>query len=132
MKFVDEVSIYVRSGKGGDGCASFLREKFNPMGGPDGGDGGNGGSVVLYADNRYNTLLHLQFQQHHRATHGQDGMSRQKYGRWGEDLRIGVPVGTVVSNAETKEQYADLDEEGAEIVVARGGKGGRGNMHFKS
>lgn len=132
MKFVDEVSIYVRSGKGGDGCASFLREKFNPFGGPDGGDGGRGGSVVLVADPRYNTLLHLQFQQHHRAPHGQDGMSRQKYGRWGDDLRVGVPVGTVVVDANTGEQFADLDEVDAEVRVVRGGKGGRGNMHFKT
>ena len=132
MKFVDEVSIYVRSGKGGDGCASFLREKFNPFGGPNGGDGGNGGSVIIRAEARYNTLLHLQFQQHHRAQHGQDGMSKQMYGRWGDDLYIPVPIGTVVSDAETSELLGDLDEIGAEVVVARGGKGGRGNMHFKS
>jgi GTPase len=132
MKFVDEVSIYVRSGKGGDGCASFLREKGNPFGGPNGGDGGNGGSVLLRAEPRYNTLLHLQYQQHHRAEHGQAGMSRQMYGRWGADLHVGVPVGTVVSDAETSELLADLDVAGAEVVVAGGGKGGRGNMHFKT
>ncbi len=132
MKFVDQVAIYVRSGKGGDGSASFLREKFRPFGGPDGGDGGRGGSVILVADAQRTTLLDLQYQQHYRAENGQDGMARHAYGRAGADLRIRVPVGTLVSDAETGEELGDLDADGAELVVARGGRGGRGNLHFKS
>ena len=130
MKFVDEVRIYVRSGKGGDGCVSFLREKFRPRGGPDGGDGGRGADVVLVADEGLGTLLDFRYQQHYRAPHGQAGRSRQMYGRGGEALRVRVPVGTVVVDDDTEEELGDLTAHGHELVVARGGKGGRGNMHF--
>ena len=132
MKFVDEAVVYVRSGKGGDGAASFLRQKFLPFGGPNGGDGGNGGSVIFYADSQKGSLLALRFQQHHRAEHGQDGMGKQMYGRKGEHLRVPVPVGTIIADVATGEQLADLTKDGDEVVIVRGGKGGRGNMHFKS
>jgi len=130
VKFVDQVRVFVRSGKGGDGCVSFLREKYRPKGGPDGGDGGRGGDVVLVADEGLGTLLDFRYQQHYRAPHGQPGRSRQMYGRGGEDLRVRVPVGTTVTDDDTEEVLGDLTEHGATVVVARGGAGGRGNMHF--
>jgi GTP-binding protein len=132
VKFVDEVSIYIRSGKGGDGSVSFLREKFRPKGGPDGGNGGKGGDVVFIADENLNTLLDFRYQQHYTAENGQPGQGNQRYGKSGEDLRIRVPVGTVVSDADTGEQIADLDQNENELIAAPGGQGGRGNMHFKS
>lgn len=130
MKFVDEVKIFVRSGRGGDGCGSLLREKYNPRGGPNGGDGGNGGSVVFVAERNLSTLLDFRFQRHYRAEHGQNGMSKQMYGRRGKDLVIRVPVGTLITNAETGEVIGDLDEHGMRVVAAEGGHGGKGNMHF--
>ncbi|MEL6183311.1 MAG: GTPase ObgE [Myxococcota bacterium] len=130
MKFVDEVKIYVRSGKGGDGSVAFLRERFRPKGGPAGGDGGRGGSVVFEATRNLGTLLDFRYQQHYRAENGQPGEGRHRYGRKGSDAVLSVPVGTIVSDAETGEWIADLDEDGKRTVVARGGKGGRGNMHF--
>jgi len=130
MKFVDEVRIFVRSGKGGDGCVSFLREKYRPKGGPDGGDGGRGADVVLVADEGLGTLLDFRYQQHYRAPHGQNGRSRQMYGRGGDDLIVRVPVGTVVTDDDTEEVLGDLVQHDERLVVARGGRGGRGNMHF--
>jgi GTP-binding protein len=130
MKFVDEVRIQVRSGKGGPGCVSFLREKFRPRGGPDGGDGGRGGDVVLVGDEGLGTLLDFRYQRHYRAENGVPGMGRQMYGRRGKDCRVRVPVGTVVTDAETDEVLGDLTAHGQELVVATGGAGGRGNMHF--
>lgn len=132
MKFVDEARIYVRSGKGGDGSRSFLRAKFVPMGGPDGGDGGRGGSVILRADPNQGSLLQIRFSPHYRAEHGEDGMRNQMFGKNGEDKVVRVPVGTVVHDDDTGELLADLDAPGAEFVAARGGRGGRGNVHFKS
>lgn len=130
MKFVDEVSIQVRSGKGGNGAVSFLREKFRPKGGPDGGDGGRGGSVVFVADRNLSTLLDFRYKQHYRAQHGQNGMGKQMYGRKGEDLIVRVPVGTLITDEDTDEIIADLAEDEAKIIACQGGKGGRGNMHF--
>jgi GTPase len=130
VRFVDEVRIYIRSGKGGDGCVSFLREKGNPKGGPDGGDGGRGGDVIFIADPQLGTLLDFRYQQHHRAEDGQPGMGRQKNGKDGEDIQIRVPVGTVISDDETGELIADLDRAGVEFVAAKGGKRGLGNMNF--
>jgi GTP-binding protein len=132
LKFVDEVSIFIRSGKGGDGSVSFLREKFRPKGGPDGGNGGKGGDVVFIADKNLNTLLDFRYQQHYHAENGQPGQGHMKYGKGGEDLRIRVPVGTVIADVESGEQLGDLDQDGMELVAAPGGQGGRGNMHFKS
>lgn len=132
MKFVDEARIQVHAGKGGNGCVSFRREKFIPLGGPDGGDGGDGGSVRLIADEGLNTLIDFRHQRTFRAERGQNGMSRQCYGRAGEDLTIRVPVGTVVMDAGTEETIGDLTEHGQTLLVAQGGLGGKGNIHFKS
>jgi GTP-binding protein len=130
VKFVDEVSIYIRSGKGGDGAVSFRRERFRPKGGPDGGDGGNGASIIFVADPQLGTLLDFRYHQHYYADGGRPGMGSDKNGKTADDLRIRVPVGTVLSDAETGELIADLSEVGAEVVAAKGGKGGLGNMNF--
>lgn len=130
MKFVDEVKIEIRSGKGGNGAVSFLRERYRPKGGPDGGDGGRGGSIVFVADENLSTLLDFRYTQHYRAEHGENGKGRQMYGRKGEDLIVRVPVGTIITDTQTKEVIADLDVHGAQVLGAQGGKGGRGNMHF--
>jgi GTP-binding protein len=132
MKFVDEARIQVFAGSGGNGCVSFRREKFIPLGGPDGGDGGNGGSIHLIADEGLNTLIDFRHQRHFRAERGQNGMSRQCYGRAGDDLTIRVPVGTVVMDAGTDEVIGDLTSHGQRLLVAQGGQGGKGNIHFKS
>jgi len=130
--FVDQVKITVQAGNGGDGCSSFRREKFIPKGGPDGGDGGKGGDVIFVTDGNLSTLLDLRYQQLYRAEHGQPGKGKLMTGRNGKDCIIRVPVGTVVKDFESEEVLADLTEEFEEFVVAHGGKGGRGNDHFKS
>ena len=132
MKLVDEAEITVTAGNGGNGSISFRREKFIPLGGPDGGDGGDGGSVWLQADENLNTLVDFRHQKSFRAQRGENGMSRQMYGKGGEDATITVPVGTVVRNIDTDEVIGDLTRHGERLLVARGGKGGLGNMHFKS
>ncbi|WP_024889881.1 Obg family GTPase CgtA [Luteimonas huabeiensis] len=132
MKLVDEVEITVAAGKGGNGCVGFRREKFIPLGGPDGGDGGDGGSVWLQADENLNTLVDFRHETRFRAQRGENGMGRQMYGKGGEDLTIMVPVGTVVTNVATDEVIGDLTAHGQRLLVARGGRGGLGNMHFKS
>lgn len=132
MKLVDEVEITVTAGNGGNGCASFRREKFIPLGGPDGGDGGNGGSIWLQADENLNTLVDFRHQKKFQARRGENGMGRQMYGKSGEDLLIVVPVGTQVTNIATDEIIGDLTRHGERLLVAKGGKGGLGNMHFKS
>jgi GTP-binding protein len=131
MRFVDEIEIVVASGKGGDGCISFRREKYVPRGGPDGGDGGRGGALVLEATSRRNTLVDFRRNKVYRARNGQAGMGRTMTGASGDDLVLPVPVGTVVFHRETGERLADLDEEGARWVLP-GGRGGLGNIHFKS
>jgi len=132
MKFVDEADIKVVAGAGGNGCISFRREKFIPLGGPDGGDGGNGGSVWLLADENLNTLIDFRHQRLFKAQRGEGGMGRQMYGKGGEDTVIRVPVGTVVINIDTEETIGDLTRHGQRLLVAKGGEGGLGNMHFKS
>lgn len=132
MKFVDEAKIEVQAGNGGNGCASFRREKYIPRGGPDGGDGGHGGSVWLVGDEGLNTLVDFRHQRLFRAERGQDGMGRQKYGRGGEDIEVRVPIGTIVINVATDEVIGDVTRDGQRLKVAQGGKGGLGNMHFKS
>ncbi|MBT2746167.1 MULTISPECIES: Obg family GTPase CgtA [unclassified Lysobacter] len=132
MKLVDEAEIQVIAGNGGNGCIGFRREKYIPLGGPDGGDGGSGGSVFIVADENVNTLVDFRHQRQFRAQRGENGMGRQAYGKGGEDLVITVPVGTVVTNVETDEIIGDLTAHGDRLLVARGGKGGLGNMHFKS
>lgn len=132
MRFVDEAEITVTAGKGGDGSASFRREKFIPRGGPDGGDGGRGGSVYLEGNSGLNTLADFRHKRSYKAQNGQGGSGRQKTGKSGEDIVIRVPLGTIVSDAETGERIGDVTEDGQQLVVARGGRGGLGNVHFKS
>ena len=130
--FVDQVKITVQAGNGGDGCSSFRREKFIPKGGPDGGDGGKGGDVVFRAVGNLSTLLDLRYQQLYRAEHGKPGSGQLKTGKSGKDCIIQVPVGTVVRDHETRVVLVDLTEDSQEFVIARGGRGGLGNEHFKS
>ena len=132
MKFVDESTIEVHAGKGGDGVASFRREKFMPFGGPDGGDGGRGGSIYAVADNNINTLIDYRYARIHRAKGGEKGRGADCYGRGAEDIELRMPVGTVIIDAETGDQIADLDRNLQRALIARGGKGGIGNLHFKS
>ena len=132
MKLVDEAEITVTAGNGDHGCVGFRREKFIPLGGPDGGDGGNGGDVWLQADENLNTLVDFRHQRTFKAQRGENGMGSQRYGKGGEDNVIRVPVGTVVTNVATDEVIGDLTRHGDRLLVARGGKGGLGNMHFKS
>ncbi|BCX88341.1 GTPase [Methylomarinovum tepidoasis] len=132
MKFVDEAEIKVEAGDGGNGCVSFRREKYIPKGGPDGGDGGDGGDVYLVASDSINTLVDFRHQRLFRAGRGENGMGRQMTGKRGEDCRIPVPVGTLVYDADTGELIGDLTEAGQTLLVARGGRRGLGNVHFKS
>ncbi|MCD6450716.1 MAG: GTPase ObgE [Thermotogaceae bacterium] len=130
--FIDSVRIIVKGGNGGNGAVSFRREKYVPKGGPDGGDGGDGGFVFLRANPQLSTLSHLLEEEKYYAENGKTGMGKKKHGRNGEDLIIDVPVGTIAKDAFTGEVIADLDEPWKIVCVARGGKGGRGNAHFKS
>ncbi|GAQ95316.1 GTP-binding protein [Thermodesulfovibrio aggregans] len=130
MQFVDYVKIYVKAGDGGRGCVSFRREKYVPRGGPDGGDGGKGGDVIIRASSELHTLIDHKYQKTYKAQRGQHGKGSNMKGKDGEDLVIKVPVGTVIKDADTEEIIADLDEEGKQVVVAKGGKGGLGNAHF--
>ena len=132
MKFVDEALIHVYAGNGGNGCVGFRREKYIPFGGPDGGDGGSGGSVWLVADEGINTLIDFRHQRVYRAQRGENGMGRQMAGKGGEDTLIRIPVGTVVINTATDEEIGDLTTHGQRLLVAEGGHGGLGNIHFKS
>jgi GTP-binding protein len=132
MKFVDEASIRVEAGRGGNGCVSFRREKFIPKGGPDGGDGGDGGSVFLRVDPGINTLVDFRYKRRFKAANGRGGAGRNMTGASGDDLYIGVPRGTEVHEADTGEKLGDLTETGQVLCVARGGRGGKGNTRFKS
>ncbi len=130
--FVDEVKIHIKAGDGGHGCASFRREKYVPKGGPDGGDGGDGGSVIFVADTNKNTLLDFAGKHHWRAERGESGMGKKMFGRKGQDLVILVPPGTMIFDLDKDVMLVDIDTPERRVVVARGGKGGRGNWHFKS
>ncbi|GAB4114979.1 MAG: GTPase ObgE [Wenzhouxiangellaceae bacterium] len=132
MKFVDEASIHVSAGKGGEGSASFRREKYVPFGGPDGGDGGRGGSVWLVANSGLNTLVDFRHARQFRAESGQPGRGRQMTGRSGQDIEIQVPLGTQVFDADSGDLLGDLTADGMRLCVASGGRGGLGNLHFKS
>src|SRR6476469_3526746 len=132
MKFIDEAVIEVHAGKGGDGVASFRREKFVPRGGPDGGDGGRGGSIHAVADRNINTLVDYRYARIHRAKNGEKGQGADCYGRSAPDIVLRFPVGTVIADAETGEVIADLAQHEARATLAKGGKGGLGNLHFKS
>ena len=132
MKFIDEVNIQVSSGNGGDGAVSFRREKFVPRGGPDGGNGGHGASVHFEATERLNTLIHFRGKKTYQAPHGEPGAGSQCDGKSGVDLTLMVPVGTIITDTETEEIIADLDQPGKTALLAKGGTGGLGNTYFKT
>jgi GTP-binding protein len=132
VKFVDEAYIEVIAGDGGNGAASFRREKYVPRGGPDGGDGGRGGSIFAVADRNINTLVDYRFARIHRAKRGENGRGADQYGHGADDIVLRMPVGTVITEADTGALIADLDQHAARALVAKGGKGGLGNLHFKS
>lgn len=132
MKFIDEATIRIYAGDGGNGIASFRREKYEPMGGPNGGDGGKGGSIFIESDENINTLIDFRFVKNYRAKRGENGKSSECYGAKGEDLVLRVPVGTVVTDAQSGQILADFEKHGDRKIFAKGGKGGLGNVHFKS
>lgn len=132
MKFIDEAKIYVKAGDGGNGVATFRREKYIPMGGPDGGDGGKGGSIWAIADRNINTLVDFRYTRKFLAKRGENGRGSDCYGAAGDDIVLRMPVGTVISDLNTNEVIADLSEDGKKVLIALGGKGGLGNIHFKS
>lgn len=132
MKFIDEATIKIFAGDGGNGIASFRREKYEPMGGPNGGDGGKGGSISVEADENINTLIDFRFVKNYRAKRGENGRSSECYGAKGEDLILRVPVGTVITERQSGLIIADFEVHGDRKIVAQGGKGGLGNVHFKS
>lgn len=132
MKFIDEAKIEVFGGRGGNGAASFRREKFVPRGGPDGGDGGRGGSVFAVADENVNTLVEYRFVKRYQAKNGEKGHGSDRYGAGADDIELHMPVGTLIRDVDTDEIVADLTHHGQRVCVAKGGKGGLGNIHFKS
>jgi len=132
VKFIDEVFISVQSGDGGSGCVSFRREKYIPRGGPDGGDGGKGGDVILKSSSRRRTLYPFRFKRQFKAQNGAHGQGKQKAGRNGADFFIEIPSGTIVRDADTGQVLKDFTKAGEEFIVAKGGRGGKGNTHFKS
>ncbi|AGF47181.1 GTP-binding protein [Candidatus Kinetoplastibacterium desouzaii TCC079E] len=132
MKFVDEVTIEVIAGKGGDGVASFRREKFIPKGGPNGGDGGRGGSIIVISDYNINTLVDFRYKRIFRAKNGENGRGSDQNGAAAENIILTVPIGTIIKDLETKDLIADLKNHGDKIILAKGGEGGLGNLHFKS
>jgi len=132
MKFLDQIKIFVKAGDGGSGSASFRREKFVEFGGPDGGDGGAGGSIIFIADRNLNTLIDFRYQQHFKAEKGQNGKGKKKTGKSGKDLILKVPVGTQIFEEDNNTLVDDLNKSDQKIIVATGGKGGLGNVRFKS
>ncbi|MBC7503102.1 MAG: GTPase ObgE [Herminiimonas sp.] len=132
MKFIDEAKIEVIAGDGGNGVASFCREKFRPFGGPDGGDGGKGGSIFAIADRNINTLVDFRFSKLHKARDGENGRGADCYGKGADDIMLRMPVGTLIIDQNDGEIVADLTEHGQEALLAKGGEGGWGNIHFKS
>ena len=132
MKFIDEARILVSAGKGGDGVASFRRERFIPKGGPDGGDGGNGGSIFAISDRNINTLVDYRFARIHRAKNGKNGRGSDQYGKGAENILLRMPIGTVISHINSGEIIADLKHNQQKVLLAKGGAGGLGNIHFKS
>lgn len=128
--FIDHAKIFVKGGDGGNGCVAFRREKFVPMGGPYGGDGGRGGNIVFTADEGMGTLMDFQYRKHFKAERGVHGIGKNQHGAWGEDLVVKVPVGTIIIDDDSGEVLADLTSAGQEAIIARGGRGGRGNSRF--
>ena len=132
MKFLDQAKIYIKAGNGGSGSASFRREKFVEFGGPDGGDGGSGGSIIFLSDRNLNTLIDYRYTQHFKAEHGNDGGKNRSTGADGQDIYIDVPLGTVVKDSKSEKKIFEITNDGDTEIVCHGGKGGRGNWHFKS
>ncbi|HET6787617.1 MAG TPA: GTPase ObgE, partial [Aquabacterium sp.] len=132
MKFVDEATIDVAAGNGGSGCISFRREKFIPFGGPNGGDGGRGGHVYVVADRNINTLIDYRYARRHEARNGEQGRGSDQFGAAGEDIVLRMPVGTIIRNFETGEVMMELLEHGEKRLLAKGGDGGFGNLHYKT
>ncbi len=132
MKFIDEAFVELHAGKGGNGVAAFRREKFIPKGGPSGGDGGKGGSIWAIADENVNTLIHFRYARIHRARNGEQGQGSDRYGAGASDIELKMPVGTMVFDAETDDLLFDLSVHGERVLLAKGGDGGLGNLHFKS
>ena len=132
MKFLDEAKIYIEAGDGGNGCCSFRREKYIEFGGPNGGDGGKGGDIIFKAVKNLNTLIDFRYQQHFRAERGRNGAGQERTGKSGENLLIKVPVGTTTLSEDKKTILADMITDGEERLLATGGRGGWGNVHFKS
>lgn len=132
MKFIDEAKIYVKAGDGGNGAATFRREKYIPMGGPNGGDGGRGGSIYAIADRNINTLVDYRYTRKFIGKRGENGGGADQYGAGGDDIILRMPVGTVIYDQNTDDILADLAEDGQKVLIAKGGKGGLGNLHFKS
>lgn len=132
MKFIDEAKIYVKAGDGGNGAATFRREKYIPMGGPNGGDGSRGGSIYAIADRNINTLVDYRYTRQFIGKRGENGGGADQYGAGGDDIILRMPVGTVIYNLNTEEILADLSEHDQKVLIAKGGKGGLGNLHFKS
>ncbi|HRW12172.1 MAG TPA: GTPase ObgE [Syntrophomonas sp.] len=128
--FIDHAKIYVKGGDGGNGCVAFRREKYVPMGGPYGGDGGRGGNVIFVAEEGMTTLMDFRYRKHFKAERGNHGLGKNQHGAWGEDLIIKVPMGTIIRDDDTGELLADLTEHGQQAVIAKGGRGGKGNSHF--
>jgi GTP-binding protein len=132
MQFIDEAVIHVKAGDGGNGASAFRREDGVPFGGPSGGDGGDGGSIIVVADHTLSTLLDFKYKRKYKGERGEDGRNKDQYGAKGEDMVIRVPVGTVLIDDATNDPIADLDHQGAQLTLVKGGKGGKGNIHFKS
>ena len=132
MKFIDEAKIYVKAGDGGNGAATFRREKYIPMGGPNGGDGGRGGSIYAVADRNINTLVDYRYTRKFIGKRGENGGGADQYGAGGDDIILRMPVGTVIYNQNTDESIADVSEHDQKVLIADGGKGGLGYIHFKS
>jgi GTP-binding protein len=128
--FVDKAKISVKAGDGGNGCCSFRREKYVPQGGPNGGDGGRGGSIILRTSNNEQSLVDMVFNRHYQAKHGENGRGKDQYGKMGSDIILQVPIGTTIKDVETGELIVDMDQPDMEFVIAAGGEGGRGNMHY--
>ncbi len=132
MRFADYAKIYITAGKGGDGSAHFRREKYVPKGGPDGGDGGTGGSIILKGNAQLNTILDLRYKKYIKAKPGENGSGSRSTGKDGESIILNVPLGTVAFDAETRERLGEITDDEQELIIAKGGKGGLGNWHFKS
>src|SRR5499427_3789441 len=132
MKFLDQCKVYVQSGAGGDGCVSFRREKFIPFGGPNGGDGGRGGSVYAVGDRNLNTLIDFRYARRHEARNGENGRGSDQFGAAADDIVLRMPMGTLIRDAESGALVAELLVPGERVLLAKGGDGGFGNLHFKS